>query len=285
MRIHDNAGMQIIDLVQQSGGCAKTATLREHGFDDRAIQRAIQSGHLLRPRRGWVCAPDLDPQLVFALRHGVLLSCVSEARRLGLWVSEDHDQPHIAVRSRSQQVSAHVKAHWHRPVVPRRPQATVDALPNVLSLIATCVPFEHAVATWESALNKKLIDLRTLQALPLRPDARHVLTACTPFSDSGLESLFKTRLRWLQVPIRPQIWLHGHRVDFLIGDCLVIQIDGKQHAGAQRLSDLRHDLELRQRGYEVIRLSYTQVMHEWPFVQESLMFAIAAGQHLWRRRA
>ncbi|WP_309082499.1 endonuclease domain-containing protein [Microbacterium sp.] len=89
----------------------------------------------------------------------------------------------------------------------------------------------------------------------------------------------RARLRWLRVPIRIQTWIAGHRVDALIGDRLVLQIDGATHVGAQRSEDIRHDAELKLMGYHVIRVSYTQVMFEWHVVQDLIMRAIAQGLH------
>ena len=77
-----------------------------------------------------------------------------------------------------------------------------------------------------------------------------------------------------------QIWIAGHRVDTLIGDRLVVQIDGAHHVGAQRSEDIRHDAELRLMGYTVIRVSYTQIMFEWHMVQDLIMRAVAQGLHL-----
>ncbi len=271
--------MTLIADLRARGGFARTSALHELGHSPRAIGAAVRSGLLRRPRRGWVADRALDPQLLSAMRHGVVLSCVTQARRSGIWVTEDPPRPHVAARSRQQHVEVDAEVHWARPLVSRSPDALVDPLPNVLGYVAQCLPFEHALATWESALNKGKTDLQAMAALPLGPAARRVLQHCTPFSDSGLETVFKIRIRWLGAPIRAQVWLHGHRVDFLIGDRLVVQIDGKQHEGAQKVSDLKHDADLRLRGYCVIRVSYSQVMHDWPAVQEAIMLAFAEGLH------
>lgn len=74
--------------------------------------------------------------------------------------------------------------------------------------------------------------------------------------------------------------LHGHRVDFLIGDRLVLQIDGGHHVGAQREADIAHDAVLRLHGYTVIRVGYAQVTERWPEVQDRILRAIAQGLHL-----
>ncbi|HYP73948.1 MAG TPA: DUF559 domain-containing protein, partial [Microbacterium sp.] len=74
----------------------------------------------------------------------------------------------------------------------------------------------------------------------------------------------------------------GHRVDFLIGARLILQIDGGTHVGAQRDSDIRHDAQLMLLGYHVIRVGYDQVVGRWHEVQDLIMRAVAQGLHLPR---
>lgn len=150
----------------------------------------------------------------------------------------------------------------------------------MLAYVAACQPWESALAIWESALNKGTVTLQHLRSLPFTGTAKKLLAASTPFSDSGLESIFLTRLDWLKSRIVPQAWVHGHRVDFLIGERLVIQIDGATHAGKQRDSDNRHDAVLDGLGYHVIRVGYWQVVDDWPAVQQLIMTALAQGRHL-----
>ena len=92
-----------------------------------------------------------------------------------------------------------------------------DGILNALVIVAGCQPYEAALAVWDSALNRGLVTKMELARLPLRPAARQVLDAATPFSDSGLETIFAIRLKWLRLPIRAQIWILEHHVDFLIG--------------------------------------------------------------------
>jgi very-short-patch-repair endonuclease len=99
------------------------------------------------------------------------------------------------------------------------------------------------------------------------------------FSDSGLETIFLTRLRWMRIRILFQTWIAGHRVDFLLGERLVVQIDGGHHVGAQRTSDIAHDAALTLLGYHVIRLGYEQIVSDWPAVQDLIMRAVAQGLH------
>ena len=77
----------------------------------------------------------------------------------------------------------------------------------------------------------------------------------------------------------PQVWIAGHHVDFLIGDRLVLQIDGGHHVGAQREADVLHDAHLMSMGYHVIRVGYGQVVGRWHEVQDLITRAIAKGLH------
>lgn len=88
------------------------------------------------------------------------------------------------------------------------------------------------------------------------------------------------RLRWLKLPLRRQVWIGGRRVDLLIGDRLVLQIDGGHHVGAQREADIAHDAALTLLGYHVIRVGYRQMIDRWAEVQDSIMRAVAQGLHL-----
>lgn len=253
--------------------------LRLRGHTYYRINQALAKGIVVRPRLGWLALPSAPPELLWAAQHNVVLTCATRAAQLGLWTLQA-DQPHVSVRHRkSQRPTIDGVVHWRRALVPRPPHMLADHLENALDCVASCLPHEEALAIWDSALQKPLIDLPSLAAIPFKGRARAVLAECTPFSDSGLESIFRTRLRWLRVRIRPQAWVHGHRVDFLIGERLVIQIDGKHHEKAQRASDRAHDVELMKRGYYVIRLGNAEVVFDWSSVETSILDVIARGLH------
>lgn len=269
-----------VDFVDDRNGVVRVARLNEAGIGRRSIDAAVRSGGLVRVRRGWIATHDADQVLVAAARAGVVVTCISQASRLGLWVHDAGEKFHVGADPKS--VGHKPKAacvHWFVPVVPRDPDALEDPIENVLAAVASCEPYEQALATWESALNKGLVTLEELAGYAWKPAARRILAEATPFSDAGLETYLRPRLRWLRLPIRIQTWIAGHRVDALIGDRLVVQVDGAHHVGAQRSEDIRHDAELRLMGYHVIRVSYQQMMFEWPAVQDLIMRAVAQGLH------
>lgn len=272
--------MDVSEALAQFNGVARIEALHRLGVTAYALRRAREAGRIFSVRRGWVALTGADRMLVAAAQRGVVLSCITLAARRDLWVL-DASTLHLAAPPHSGR--AHVEhgvLHWGRPLFPRDPDSCEDSLENALVFIARCQPHEAALAVWESALKTKLVDPGVLERMPLPPDARRMLQRATPFADAGTESIFRTRLRWLQLPITPQVWILGHRVDFLIGDRLVVQIDGGHHVGAQRDSDIAHDALLKLHGYHVIRISYHQLMRRWHEVQAMILAAIAQRLHL-----
>jgi len=275
--------MDITHALRRFDGVARVRALTELGIGDHAIRKALASGAVERVRKGWVAARGADALLVAAAQHGVVLTCVTQARRLGLWSATD--ELHVAAPphgSLPRPLDGHV--HWRAPLVPRRGGALVDPVENVLAIVAECRPYEEAVAIWESAMRLGMLHREVLRRLPLGPAARRLLTDARPFAGQGTESILTTRLRWLvaatKVRMRRQVWIEGHPVDLLIGDRLVIQIDGGTHVDAQRLVDNEHDLRLMLAGYHVIRIGYWQLIDDWPHVQELITLAVAQGLHL-----
>ncbi|MGH3704427.1 MAG: endonuclease domain-containing protein [Agromyces sp.] len=265
-----------------AGGVVRTRFLVRAGFSRHRIEQSLGAGSLIRVRKGWVAVPSADRYLIAAAHAGVVVSCVTQAERLGLWVLS-HDRPHVAAPAHSGAVSlGGVRAHWAQPLVPRHPDALVDPIENVLAIVAACQPYEAALAVWESVLRKGLADRHAIGRLPLSTTARRILDAAVPYSDSGLESFVVPRLGWLNVRITPQAWIAGHRVDFLIGDRLVLQIDGAHHVGAQREADIEHDAQLMLLGYHVVRVGYRQIIDRWHTVQDVIARAVAQGLHLVR---
>ncbi|WP_457099037.1 endonuclease domain-containing protein [Microbacterium sp. P5_E9] len=272
---------RLCSLVRDNGGVVTVAKIVDAGHSRWVLHKALEIGALKRVRRGWVALQAADRFLVAAAHRGVVLTCVTQAKRLGLWVLADDDRHHVGADPRSSRVTTATKVvvHWSRPLIARAPGQLVDPIENVLAAVAACQPYERALAIWESALRQQLVSKEGLAALPLGPAARRILREAEIYSDSGLETMVVPRLRWMGLPLRRQVWIAGHRVDLLIGERLVLQIDGAHHVGAQRTADIDHDAQLMLLGYHVIRVGYQAVVHGWPHVQEQIMRAVAQGLH------
>lgn len=172
--------------------------------------------------------------------------------------------------------------HWSTGPTPTAARAVIDPLINVLRNVARCQEPAHALATWESALNKKLVDAAVLERIEWRSDrANRLVALCTDLSDSGLETHFVDLMRAIGVAVRQQVWLDGHPVDALIGDRLVVQLDGFAHhsSPADRRRDIEADARLRLRGYTVLRFDYHQVLFQPEMIQNIIRAAIAQGLH------
>lgn len=279
-RVLHHRRMDPLKALRERGGVARVEALKRAGVTAHALRLATSERRVLSVRRRWVALPDADPLLISAARQGVVLSCITLAERKGLWVL-DASSLHVAAPPKAgHATSAGGVIHWSQPVVPRDPDSCEDTIENALTLVARCQPYESALATWESALRQRLVDPGALERLPLPPHARRLLDDARPFADSGTESIFFTRLGWLRIPIVPQVWIHGHRVDFLLGERLIIQIDGGHHVGVQRTSDIAHDALLKLHGYHVLRIGYDQLMRHWPSVQQTILIAIGQRLHI-----
>lgn len=276
----DHRAMDPIAETSRRGGIARTSTLRAAGVSEHALRRARSSGHLMTPRQGWVAVPDADPARLGAVQRGVILTCVTVAEEQGLWMPERMPM-HVAAPPHAARIDVppSVVVHWSVPVMPRDPDAVADSLVNALIMVARCQPRETALVLWESALNRGMVDAAVFRGLELPIAARELLDRARPFADSGLETIFLSRLAWLRLPMLPQAWVHDRRVDILIGERLVIQIDGATHTGQQRTKDIEHDAQLMLRGFHVLRFSYEQIMKRWPEVQAVVMEAVSQGLH------
>ncbi|HWV47906.1 MAG TPA: DUF559 domain-containing protein, partial [Microbacterium sp.] len=245
-----------------------------------ALRKAKTAGTVRKIRNGWVALPDADPILVGAARRGVVLTCVTLAARHKLWVRKA-DALHVGAPPTAGHVAApEAVVHWNRPLLPRMPGSVEDLLINALVIATSCLVREDAIALWESALRRDLVQKNEVLRLPLAAPARSIVTQASLWSDSGLESIVVHRLHWLKLPLVQQAWILGHWVDLLIGDRLVIQIDGGTHVGAQRTEDIAHDALLKLHGYHVIRIGYDQIMNHWTEVQAMIMAAVAQGLHV-----
>lgn len=275
--------MDPVVVLTALGGVARARTLAARGVSRHHLTAAVRRGAVERVRVGWFALPGADAALRQAAEVGVLLSCVTQLRRRDVWALPV-DVPHVAASphaSLARATTAHV--HWAEPIIPRDPDALEDPIVNALVIAASCQPYERGLAAWESAIRKELVDVNELRGLPLPPAARRLLADAKPFADAGGETIVFTRLRWLRLPMRRQVHLAGHPVDLLIGERLVIQIDGGHHVDAQRLIDNAHDAKLRLMGYHVIRIGHWQIIDDWAAVQELILRAIAQGLHLARR--
>ena len=275
--------MELSEWIAGHGGVAHRRDLNRAGFTDDRIRRAREAGRVRNVGGGWLATSSASEAVVRAVAHGGRVACVSAAVARGLWVLTA-DRLHVAVAASSSAVAEPgVRLHRSRPLVPVDRASTIESIIDMLEHVAVCVPFEEAIAIWESTLRAGLVAPAALAKVQWRRLASRALAkAVSMLSDSGLESMVVARLRMWGVDLRQQVRLFGHAVDVLVGERLIIQIDGWEfHSSASaRARDNRHDAALRLAGYTVIRIGYAEVVHGWASIERELNMALAQGLHL-----
>lgn len=276
--------MDLVGWLAERAGIAHRDDLARAGFTPRVIADEVAAGRARRVRRVWIALPHGDAELTRAAGLGGRVACLSVARRRGWWIPENVDtRPHLHFRPHGRAEAFDGVSHWTKPVSPVPPTSLLESVEDALAHIASCVDPETALVVWESAIRTERLSLDALRRVRWTSRAA---AACADeadgLSDSGLETIAIVRLSRWGVPIRQQVFLAGHPVDLLIGERLVVQLDGFAHhsSSKDRTRDLRHDAELRLRGFTVLRFSYAQVVHDWPAVERTIGRAIAAGDHL-----
>lgn len=276
--------MYLAAWLGQNSGIAHTRQALHAGFTRHAIAVAVAQSTVWRVRRDWIALADVDPELRAAALSGARVACLSVAKRAGLWHLDD-GLSHLSVPHSSGHTvaAAGQRVHWSTGPVAAARYSLVEPIENALVHIADCQPYENALAVWDSALNVRLVTVEQLDRLPLRTDAaRAVRRAMSGLSDSGIETIPVARLAELGIRVQQQVLIAGHRVDGLIGDRLVLQIDGYAHhaTAAQRGNDIAHDRQLALLGHTVFRVDYRQVLFNWEAVERDIVRACAQGLHL-----
>src|SRR4051794_9048465 len=121
------AEIAVVEAVTRLGGVARVARLQDSGIRRYALRAAIAHGRIVSVRKGWVALSSADAYLVAAARAGVVVSCITQARRLGLWVLTE-DRPHVALNPHRLSGAVGATVHWSRPLVPRHPDALEDPI-------------------------------------------------------------------------------------------------------------------------------------------------------------
>ncbi len=170
--------------------------------------------------------------------------------------------------------------------VGRRRGADVDVV-AALSQLASHGDDDALIVAVDSARALGLLDAggltRLAEVLPRRQ--RALLALSRDDAGSGIETLARIRLVLLGHSVRTQVELAPDiRVDLLIGDRLVIETDGKQfHDDPEAFArDRDRDLVLKAMGYRVLRLTYQQVIDDWPSVATAVTLICRRGEHFWR---
>jgi very-short-patch-repair endonuclease len=278
--------------IRNLGHLAAMHELLRLGNSQASIRSAVGRGAIIRVRKGWYCLPTLGTSFQAAARVGGRLSCVSLAEAVGLWIPSGNHGLHVAVPPDATQLrsavnyhdrlksdsGARVVVHWDD--VQNSGNRYSTDLPSALLRTVSCLGVESSFVLCESALFRRALTSsqwgELLASAPLNVRAK--LRAASRFSESGTESLFRFRSEVFRVRVQQQVWLGPDRVDFLLGDRLVVEIDSVAHHDPTE--DAKRDARLSVLGYRVLRFMYSQVVGDWKRVEAAILAAISRGDHL-----
>ncbi len=244
----------------------ETSDLRAQGLSGQRIRLLVDSGQLLRVRRGKYLAADVPACLSEAARLGGRLDCVSLLREAGVFVARDVPL-HIQIDNGASRLPARppqVVAHWRTTVADRC--SPIAPWVEALAQACRCQDPRSAIATLDSAWHLGFVDeadLREVFArLPLRYRALQALLDRR--SESGTETLMRLLLRTLGCDIRVQQRIPGvGRVDFVVDGWLIIECDSEAHHSGWEAArrDRRRDLAAAALGYTTIRPIAEDILH------------------------
>lgn len=204
-------------------------------------------------------------------------------RRHGIWVPEHHRKLHVRPENRGAPV--HGACRLHGPIP--RPDRSVDDVLTAVRFAARCLEAEGLIVVVDSVLNGKRATRQEVErALMASPQSvRRHLDWTDGEAQSGTETMVRLRQRARNIAVTTQHRVPGvGRVDLLVGERLVIEVDSHaHHTGVERYeADRARDRRLVQLGYVVLRLSYKQVVHDWPETEKVILDLVRRREHRGR---
>ncbi|MFX4273841.1 hypothetical protein ACQBAR_03075 [Propionibacteriaceae bacterium Y1685] len=248
------------------------------------LDQAVHLGQLSRLRHGWYATPTASATVAAAVRAGGRLGCLSALAFHGLWVPPC-PQLHVIFR-RYDPINTSLEAH----LIPRwNFVGAVQPLPEALAHVIAHHDAETALIVLESALHLRRIGMAEAEHLTRHaPKAKaRVFAHLSPQAQAGTETRLRLFHQLRGVPVTPQYHVDGVGwCDLLVGDSLILEADSRQHhTGVENYRrDRERDLKLHMLGYDSLRLTYEQVMLEWPATQARLSALLASRRHRRRRR-
>ncbi|QJU54495.1 type IV toxin-antitoxin system AbiEi family antitoxin domain-containing protein [Herbiconiux sp. KACC 21604] len=271
---------------------ARTSTLLTLGVDDQQLRRLRRTGVLVRIRHGYYARADARPDIVRAVRLGGRLTSYSALRALGVWCPPGDERLHVAVNAHAHDLRDpdsggpltardDLVVHWRAAPAPRRGAvAAVVPVAEAIDHLPPALDPAHLVAVLDAAVREHVLSRAQLaEAFPIRSRVGRASARVDPASESGAESVARIRLADAGIETRSQVWFGSHRVDLLVPDRVVVEVDGREfHDDRARFErDRRRAAELTRLGLHVLHFSYRQVMYDWPRCLAAVRVAVAAA--------
>lgn len=233
----------------------RTRDLRASGMSTRDIRSAVDGGLLQKACQGAYLARGAPDEHVRAVARGGRLTCVSLLRLKGVFVARAGGlHTHLAATATQPAVDPGDAVHRQRLLRPVHRRASEVSVLDALHHATLCQEEPDAVASIDSALNKRLVSHRDVdelfQVLPARlKRARRLVDAR---AEAGPETLVRLMAVALGFCVQSQVLIPGvGRVDLLLDGWIIVECDSREfHADWERQRrDHRRDQAAAARGY------------------------------------
>ncbi|MGO3325707.1 endonuclease domain-containing protein [Gordonia sp. (in: high G+C Gram-positive bacteria)] len=247
----------------------------------QGLAELINARYARTLRRGWYQVGDAPQAVVTAVERGGVLSCVSALKHHGVWVPEHHD---VHVRADSWATRNRKGPFCRQFGRPAPTVSAVDDLPTAIRHSARCLSSESLIVVGDSILNRGLMtwDQLEYQFCNAPTSVGRALERCDSRSESGPETMCRLRLAELRIPVQIQVQVTDiDRVDVLIGDWLIIEIDGWEYHGDWQSfqKDRGRDRRTCRIGYHTLRFTYDDIVFGWADSLADIQAAVDAGLH------
>lgn len=273
----------IQELLEANFGVVARFQLLNAGYRSHDVDRGLRRGVLQRIRHGWFQAPGFmtpNPDVVTAVAAGGVLT---GARALALRGAWDPGGPEIPVRAayvhRIQQ-----RDGVHRVALPQRKNApiiqSVDSLQVAFQIMVLTSDRATCTVVGDSLVQRQLLSRDEMQDLvqDYPQSVRSRIARVDGRAESGAETLVRMWLEAENLRFVPQFVVEqlNARVDFLVEDDVVIEVDSRAHHTGELhyQRDRTRDQQLSALGYRVIRVTYEDVYFNWPAVSQTVLAAL-----------
>ena len=263
-RTADHARMDIVHALKLSGGAARRSVLFTMGFTKADLMRAYARGLIENPHRGVYVLPSAPADVVGARIWSGGLTCASWCRVHGITVWGDDARVHVVVGghrgigARDRRERGGAVLHYHGN--PGRDDSAIAAL----DALGACLGPVTQIIAVDEALRAGMLSAKHLENFTMTPALQVMRLKLHAEASAGspAETLARIALREAGLSFVSQVGIGGvGRVDFLVEDVLVVEIDGRSFHSSTKdfVRDRRRDRAALRNGFPVIRFAAAEV--------------------------
>ncbi|MDN4480324.1 endonuclease domain-containing protein [Demequina muriae] len=253
--------MDPVAACAQRGGVATYAELSSSGVARRALAAAVASGDVFRIATGVYALPTASRLARAEAVHRGTRTCITALAAHGLPHRTVDSRLHLAIPASSNhgRSSRDLRLHWYAG-----PIADAGTILGAIDVASLCLADVDQLAAIDAALNRGLIAPRDLDHLTVTPSSRAAWLRCHCDDEcqSPPETFVRVAMREVGLPVRTQVQVSGvGRVDFLVDDAVIIEVDGKTYHMNERAfwEDRRRDRVAQVGGLMVLRFTREDV--------------------------